>query len=316
LGSSLFPERLRQLPDAPERLYTIGEVKALALPAIAIVGARKATPYGLSCARHFARRAAEWGVAVVSGGAICCDMAAHQGALDGDGTTIVILGSGADIAYPLRAKGLFEEVVAHGGVLVSEAPWGSAPHGWAFKKRNRIIAALAHATLIVEAGLPSGTFQTADHTLALGNEVMVVPGSILSKEYRGSNRLLVQGAIPIIDDESFEDALRASLGSLPRSRRGLLGEADDAASVGGVDVNAHAEDVKGKSEQETANNADHFALLLLRDLAAQPMQVDAIAEARGKSAIEVIRTLTRLEVEGLVEHLRDGRYMTSPRRNA
>ncbi|MCL2757307.1 MAG: DNA-protecting protein DprA, partial [Coriobacteriia bacterium] len=190
-GSPLFPAGLLEIEEPVKRLYCIGDVRVLGSPALAIVGARKATPYGLSCAHRFARRAAQEGITVVSGGAIGCDQAAHRGALEGGGKTIVVLGCGADVVYPARAFSLFEEVLATGGAIVTEAPWGSPPSKWGFRRRNRIIAALAHSTLIVEAGLPSGTFSTADATLAQGKDVLVVPGSIDSMESRGSNRLLL-----------------------------------------------------------------------------------------------------------------------------
>ncbi|MCL2807062.1 MAG: DNA-processing protein DprA [Coriobacteriia bacterium] len=315
-GSPLFPHQLLELKDRPKKLYALGNVKALNAPAVAIVGARKATSYGLECAQRFARKAAEKGITIVSGGAIGCDMAAHQGALEAGGQTIVVLGSGADVVYPLRARSLFKEVLAARGVLLSEAPWGSAPLAWAFSKRNRIIAALAKATLIVEAGLPSGTFQTADHTLALGNEVLVVPGPIYSKESRGSNRLLVQGALPIVDDESFDDALEHIFGS-------------EYASLACVDLYAQAEHC---SQEEVVSSlqpgaAPKHALgpqeivlrqltaRILKDLSANPMTADALASALSKDVVEVIRVITKLEIDGQIIKLRDARYMTKPRRS-
>ncbi|MDR1358185.1 MAG: DNA-processing protein DprA [Coriobacteriales bacterium] len=328
-GSALFPKNLLQLKDTPRKLYALGEVRTLSLPAIAIVGARKATAYGLECAERFARKAAYWGVAVVSGGAIGCDMAAHQGALRAGGNTIVVLGSGADVVYPLRARSLFKEVLEAGGTLVSEAPWGSAPLTWAFSKRNRIIAALAGATLIVEAGLPSGTFQTADHTLALGNEVLVVPGPIFSNTSKGSNRLLAQGAVPIVDDESFEDALTQLFG--PRLSRACNVQANAAAvsrrepaecehqgrgGIGGDDGGCCGGDVVGGSSSKAATLSPQEIVLrqlterLCTDLSANPMTVDNLAAAYQKDVVEIIRVVSKLEVSGELERLRDGRYMT------
>jgi len=329
-GSPLFPRQLLQLQDVPSRLYVLGSVENLNTPAIAIVGARKATTYGLMCAERFARKAAAWGVTVVSGGAIGCDMAAHRGALDAGGRTVVVLGSGADVVYPLRARSLFKEVLAAEGTLLSEAPWGSAPLAWAFSRRNRIIAALGSATLIVEAGLPSGTFQTADHTLALGNEVLVVPGPIFSKESKGSNRLLTQGAIPVVDDESFEDILMQLFGpahtsytlfsdpveEVPAGRTGLAGEVPlEHAGLAGEVPNERA-----TQAGETKPHLEPHEILLrqltlhiLRDLSANPMTIDALAAARGKEAMEIVRVITKLEISGEVVRLRDGRYMAVPR---
>lgn len=313
-GSTLFPERLLQLADVPKVLHALGEVSALTTPTIAIVGARKATAYGVECASRFARKAAGRGITVVSGGAIGCDMAAHRGALEASGTTVVVLGSGADVVYPLRARSLFKDVLAEGGALVSEAPWGSPPLAWAFSKRNRIIAALAKATLIVEAGLPSGTFQTADHTLALGNEVLVVPGPIFSKESRGSNRLLVQGALPVVDDESFDDALtqifglrpQASQRELPLGMEGKEGAAPPAGDYTGTQEEGSCS--LGPQELRLRHLTEH----VMRDLRANPMTIDALVQATGRDAVEIIRIISRLEVLGKVERLRDGRYTAKP----
>jgi len=329
-GSPLFPRQLLQLKEVPPKLYALGDIRVLDTLAIAIVGARKATPYGLECARRFAAKAASWGITVVSGGAIGCDMAAHQGALDAGGRTIVVLGSGADVVYPLRARGLFREVLAAQGVLLSEAPWGSAPLAWAFSKRNRIIAALARATLIVEAGLPSGTFQTADHTLALGNEVLVVPGPIFSRESKGSNRLLVQGALPVVDDESFEDALQQIFGARYRvdSSFGNPVELPDAdLAMDPLDAPTKESSTEISSAQGAASLEPKRQLILrpqelklrqliehiLSALNANPMTIDALASAYEKDVVEIIRIISKLELDNQVIRLRDGRYMKKPR---
>ncbi len=317
-GSTLFPSRLQQLKDTPRKLYALGNVATLGSPALAIVGARKATPYGLECAQRFGKLAARWGITVVSGGAIGCDMAAHRGALDGGGSTVVVLGSGADVVYPLRARSLFMEVLEAGGVLLSEAPWGSPPLSWAFSKRNRIIAALAEATLIVEAGLPSGTFQTADHSLALGNEVLVVPGPIFSKESKGSNRLLAQGAVPIVDDESFADALAQIFGSrcmMPFGNAWYKGNPANIKQDVQVDTTPTQNIGCQEGEATLAPDALKARILsekILAGLQANPMTIDALAVAYRQNTVEIVRIVSQLEISGLIERLRDGRYMTKP----
>ena len=210
-----YPQSLLELSDAPEHLYGVGSLEALQ-PGLAVIGARKATPYGLSCASRFARLAAEKGVVIISGGARGCDSAAHRAALDAHARTVAFLGGGCDCLYPPEHEGLFQEIVSAGGAVVSEHPWNFPPRPYAFRARNRLIAGLAEAVLIVEAGLPSGTFSTADEALANGKEVLVVPGSITSEASHGSNRLLYQGAIPIVDDESFDDVMFSTLGMLKR----------------------------------------------------------------------------------------------------
>lgn len=133
-GDPRYPAAFSRLADPPARLYLIGDPAALE-EGLAIVGARKATPYGAGCARRFARRAAQRGVTVVSGGARGCDAAAHEGALDAGGRTVAFLGGGCDRIYPREHAGLFRRIVEGGGALVSENPWGFQPLGWTFRRR-------------------------------------------------------------------------------------------------------------------------------------------------------------------------------------
>lgn len=216
-GEHGYPSALSGVAQPPERLYVVGDPSALE-EGIAVVGARKATPYGRGCAQRFARLAAERGVVVVSGGARGCDAAAHRGALEAGGRTVAFLGGGCDRLYPAEHEGLFQQMVDAGGAVASEHAWDEDPKPYRFRLRNRLIAGLARATLIVEAGLPSGTFSTADEALAANRDVLVVPGAITAASSRGANRLLYQGAMPIVDDETFEDALFSLFGCLRQER--------------------------------------------------------------------------------------------------
>jgi DNA processing protein len=298
-GAAGYPQRLDILEKPPAQLHLIGAREVLDTPALAIVGARKATPYGLSCAHHFAARAARRGITVVSGGAIGCDQASHRGALEAGGPTIIVAGCGADVVYPKRAAQLFCEVASQGGAIVAEAPWGSSPTRWGFSLRNRIIAALAQATLIVEAGLPSGTFQTADATIALGYEVLAVPGAIHSPESRGSNRLIKQGALPVVDDESFDDALDQLFG--PHQCHLDFGL---SAAVQGPQAQAASHSVASDEAIEQQSPRDR----IIPALTAQPMHPDELAQYLGCTVLDTIRLLSALELEGGVEKLRDGRF--------
>jgi DNA processing protein len=280
-----YPEGLRRLERPPARLCVRGASEVLITPGLAVVGARKATPYGLACARRFARIAAARGITIVSGGAIGCDQAAHNGALDAGGATVVVLGCGADVVYPAGARGLFSRIIAEDGVIVSEAPWGAPPSRWGFRRRNRIIAAIAQATLIVEAGLPSGTFSTADATLAQGKEVLAVPGSIFARESKGTNRLISQGALPIIDDESLSDALTQIFGPADT----VLYAPPSAAPCG-------------------QDAGDTLQARVLAALTQQPLHAEELLGVCGDSVTEVVRYLTSLELAGHVMRLRDGRY--------
>lgn len=284
-GDPVYPRGLAYVEDRPKALYVVGDAAALS-PGIAIVGARKATPYGLACARRFAALAAQMGVTVISGGAIGCDQAAHEGALRAGGTTVVVLGSGADVVYPKRGKALFEEVVGRGGALVSEQPWGYLPRKFAFRKRNRIIAGLASAVLIVEAGLPSGTFSTADYALEAGREVLVVPGAIFSRESAGSNRLLRDGAIPIVDDES----LISELGRIFHTNDGYSIEAP-----GGMKLNLGFDPTPGQVK-------------MLSIIAASPQMPDELHQVMGGTLIEVLKEISLLETKGAIERYPDGRF--------
>jgi DNA processing protein len=309
-----FPQRCLDAEPTIVSLNVLGDIAVLNKPALAIVGARKATPYGLSCAKHFASLAAEMGLVVVSGGAIGCDQAAHRGALRVEGRTIVVLGCGADVIYPRRAAGLFAEIVAGGGAVVSEAPWGSPPSRFGFRRRNRIIAGLGMVTLIVEAGLPSGTFSTADDTLALGRDVLVVPGSIHSRESRGSNRLLLQGALPVVDDESFFCYLSAAVGeALPIAGAPIDPRLQVAISTDSLRPDGTAETGAagtGRARPDKTEN-QRASSVLVSALMAEAMTVEEVATVRGIDITAAVRELSALEFTGTVRRLRDGRYTIS-----
>ncbi|MDR1713070.1 MAG: DNA-processing protein DprA [Coriobacteriales bacterium] len=289
LGQAGYPAGFLGVYRPPPTVYAVGDAAALMRPSLAIVGARKATPYGLACAKRFASRAAARGIVVVSGGAIGCDQAAHRGALAVGGQTVVVLGCGADVVYPTGAADLFAEVLAASGTIISEAPWGSPVARWCFRQRNRLIAGLAQATLIVEAGLPSGTFSTADDTLAQGKEVLAVPGSIYARESRGANRLIAQGAVPIVDDQSFDDALVQIFG-VP-----LLPVPGSQRRAG----------LKEPLEEDDTTQ-------LVRDALIQaPATAEGLVGICGADIVEVVRYLSLLELHGMVCRLRDGRYSLS-----
>ena len=208
-----YPKQLLDCDRPPKKLYVIGDVSSLR-SGLAIVGARKASPYGISCAEHFGKLASDAGINVISGGAIGCDSASQSAALDAGGKVVAVLGGGCDCIYPAKNFSLFQQIINNGGAIISEHDWNFEPLKWTFRARNRLIATLAKATLIVEAGLPSGTFSTADDALNANRDVLVVPGAITSKKSRGANRLIYQGAIPIIDDDVFFDQMNAIFGCM------------------------------------------------------------------------------------------------------
>jgi DNA processing protein len=209
-GRAGWPDRLGHLgPTEPSELWIRGARpldELCASPSVAIVGSRHPTHAGLAFTRRLARELAEAGVAVISGLALGIDAAAHAGALDGDGRTIAVLGCGIDLLYPRRNLVLGQRVEAAGAVMSEWAP-GVEPSPWRFPVRNRLIAALADATLVVEAAINSGSLITVDHALALGRDVLAVPGAAWTSLGEGVNKLLREGAVPVTGVTDVLDAL-------------------------------------------------------------------------------------------------------------
>lgn len=198
IGEADYPRRLLELPDPPPVLFALGDGQAIDAPCVAIVGTRRATRYGERVARALATAAARAGACVVSGMATGIDGIAHRAALDAGGTTAAVLGSGVDVPYPAAHRALHQEI-ARRGLVLSEHPPGERAGPGAFPRRNRIIAALASVTIVVEAGVRSGALLTAAHALELGRTVAAVPGPLDAPESAGTNALLRDGAHVIAD---------------------------------------------------------------------------------------------------------------------
>jgi DNA processing protein len=216
-----FPAGLENLTDPPAVLFAKGRpgrlVELASEPMVAIVGARRGSTYGKEVAHALGRALGAAGVTVVSGLAIGVDGAAHRGALAARGGAIAVLASGADRVYPLSHRRLYNEVCST-GVVVSEMPPGTPPFRWAFPARNRIMAALATLTVVVEAAEGSGSLITATFAQELGRDVGVVPGLVTSRKAAGSNRLLHEGACPIRDARDVLD-LVYGVGHVPDAQR-------------------------------------------------------------------------------------------------
>jgi DNA processing protein len=197
-SSSEFPRRLLSVHDPPPGLFIRGSgaFALLGRPSVAVVGARACSPYGAEVALSLGRELAAAGVVVVSGLARGVDAAAHRGALAAAGPTVAVLGCGIDRDYP-RAHAQLARSIAESGLIVSEYPPGVEPAPWRFPARNRIVAGLAQATVVVEARERSGALITADLALDEGREVLVVPGEITSALSHGTNALLRLGATPV-----------------------------------------------------------------------------------------------------------------------
>ena len=284
LGEPGYPEILENIAHPPQTLYGIGDPAALK-PGVAIIGSRKATPYGLTCTERFAAYAGRKGLTIIAGGARGCDLSAHKAALEVGAPTVVVFGSSPDIVYPKSGRVVFQEAIDRGGAVISEHVWGTAPLPAFFPQRNRIIAGLSIMLLIAEAGLPSGTFSTADAALSQGKEVGVIPGAITSPNAKGSNHLLCQGATPIIDYETFDDCLEQAFVRHP------VAFCQDAGSA-----------EEGTFERLVEKDD------ILRALSADAYRPEELAAYFGFSCAELARRLSQYEIQGLVERGRDGRY--------
>lgn len=198
-GDPLYPHRLLDLPDPPDVLHIAGDASVLDRLAVAVVGTRRVSPYGLQAVDDLVDIVANCRIPIVTGGTIGVAAAATEVALGRHVPAVAVLGSGLDMPYPTQHDALFQRIVDEGGAVVSEQPDGYPPRPAAFRRRNRIIAALAEAVLVVEAGVPSGTFSLCDTAAHLGRELYAVPGPIYGQGSRGCNALVADGSAKCID---------------------------------------------------------------------------------------------------------------------
>ncbi|HSS06884.1 MAG TPA: DNA-processing protein DprA [Rhodanobacteraceae bacterium] len=284
-----YPALLRDTQGAPAALFIAGDASALWQPQIAIVGSRNASHAGLANARSFARALVVAGFAITSGLAEGIDAAAHTAALDAGATTVAVLGTGPDIVYPARHRELASRI-ATSGALVSEFAPGTPGRPENFPRRNRIIAGLALGTLVVEAGLRSGSLITARAAIDQGRDVFAIPGSIHNPLARGCHRLIRDGAMLTEGAEEIIAALSplaARLGGHLRERLQIAGPADTGARA--------------------QHDGDYAKLLAA--LGHESIGVDALAERTGLDVPALSSMLLLLELEGEVASERGGRYV-------
>jgi DNA processing protein len=253
--------------------------------AMAIVGSRHATPYGLQAAQRLGADLGARGVTVVSGLARGVDTAAHRGALEGGGRTVAVLGSGVDVVYPPENRRLASDI-AGAGAVVSQFPMGTPPLAHHFPARNRLIAGLSLGTVVVEAAERSGALITARLAAELGREVYAVPGNISSPGSRGTNALIQDGAKLV---QSWEDVVS----EWPPEWRRALRPVEDATPAG-----------DGEPGEPAAS-------ALLAVLGEEPVAVDAVVERSRLPAGQVSAGLVVLELRGLVRRLTGQRYIRS-----
>lgn len=206
--NSGYPEQLRQLSDAPQILYVLGNDSLLREPyMLSVVGSRKVSSYGRQVTTSLVENVASHGIVIVSGLALGVDAIAHKAAVHTNGKTIAVMANGLDSIYPSSHRNLALQILESGGLLISEYPSGTPPMKHHFIARNRIVAALSNAVLITEASRQSGTIHTANFALDLGKPVLAVPGNITSPTSEGTNNLIRVGAIPATTNEDIFEAL-------------------------------------------------------------------------------------------------------------
>lgn len=316
---SLYPERLRNIPDPPAVLYVKGSrFDFNGLPAIAIVGPRKISHYGEKCAYTIANTLAACGFCVVSGGALGGDSSAHRGAIATGGYTIGVLGSGIESDY-LKVNAELRENIAKNGCLISEYPPFVGVTRGSFPKRNRIMSGLSNGVVIVEGAKDSGTMITARHAEEQGKDVFVIPGSPSLKQYEGSNQLIADGAKPLLNiNDIIKEYVFLYPDKIHEPERCVA--VDDKSVVITTDVKAdvrakEASDYKLKNENYLKTSKD---IGILSDLAAdvykmldkcgETFSADDVVEISGFSVSDVLCAITELEICSFIEAVVGGRY--------
>jgi DNA processing protein len=264
-GDGPFPRSLATVDPAPSHLFAQGRLELLERPAVAIVGSRDHTRYGAEVCEALAGGAAAAGIVVVSGMARGLDAVSHHAALGSGGASIGVLGCGPGVVYPESNRRLYSQM-AKEGLLITEAPPGERPKPGAFPKRNRIIAGLARVTVVVEAAVGSGALITADAALEQGKDVLAVPGGVTSPTSVGTNRLLRDGAAPILELDDL-------LSRYPEVTQASRAADPDAATPAGA------------------------VIALLK---GGPRQADEIAATLRQPTGQVLALLGIMEIQGLV----------------
>lgn len=305
LHDAAYPVRLRSIYDPPCLLYIRGRLPAVdELPAIAVVGTRKASPYGIRCAEDLAFGLADGGAVVVTGLARGIDSAAAQGALRAGGIVVGVLGGGADVIYPRENGWLYDDVAA-AGCLISEYPPGTEPLPGHFPLRNRIMSGLSVAALVVEAPTRSGALITAGMALDQGRDVFAVPGPIYAENSRGCNRLIRDGAG--VAAEPW-DILRDYEAQFPGKLRGQTRPAPELPVKQPGQPTEAAQLVLPSLSLKGAGLTDD-QILLLRTLTDRPMPVDDLIELTELPARRVLSALTMLEIDQYVTQCSGKRYI-------
>jgi DNA processing protein len=272
-----YPRRLQELEQPPPVLYMLGELTSEDEWAVAVVGTRRVTAYGRQVAEDIAGTLARNGISVISGLARGIDSISHQAALHAGGRTIAVLGSGLDRIYPPENRRLAEQIAAH-GALISDYPPGTPPEASNFPPRNRLISGLSLAVVIVEAGQTSGALITAAFAADQGREVFAVPGNISSPGSKGTNRLIRDGAQPLLHPEQVLEALELTMVAEQRTARVVL-------------------------------PADAVEAQLFEALGREPLHIDEIRSCTDLPIEKVTATLALMELKGMVRQVGGMQYI-------
>jgi len=291
-----YPRQLLEIYDPPAVLYVVGEAECLSLPGIAIVGTRHPTPYGIGMAERLACDLAARGLIIFSGMARGIDSAAHRGALNAKGRTVAVFGTGVDVIYPRENRKLAEQILVHGGALVSEFPIGTAPTPQNFPIRNRVISGLAQGALVAEAGEYSGTRITARCALEQGREVFAVPGNVTNKLAWGPNTLIKQGGKLVATWEDVWEELPAEVRARVEALTPPLPDAPKSGSL---------------FEQSLPEGNEKKVFALVK--ADEAVHIDELMEKLegSLSSSEVFAALFELELAGRIRQLPGKNYVRS-----
>lgn len=280
-ADNTYPKKLLEINNPPAVLYAIGNLHWLNHPSIAIVGSRSATPQGEKNAENFAESLCHAGICVVSGMALGIDGAAHRGALNANGATIAVVGTGLDIVYPARHRDLAHKI-AERGLIISEFPLGTPSKAQNFPRRNRLISGLSLGCLVVEANIDSGSLITARLSAEQGREVFAIPGSIHSPVTKGCHQLIKQGAKLV---ETTQDILEELKNMLPSD------------SPYGLSSNLHIEETDA-SEANT----------VLTCMGFDPINFETLRSLSGLTTEALSSMLMVLELESKITTLAGGKY--------
>ena len=272
-----YPRRLKEIDQPPPVLYLRGNLLPEDEWAVAIVGTRRVTAYGRQVAEELASVLARNGVTVISGLARGIDSIAHQAALNAGGRTIAVMGTGVEQIYPPENRRLAEQMLQQ-GALVSDYPLGTPPDGINFPPRNRIISGLALAVVVVEAGLTSGALITASFAAEQGREVFAVPGNITAPQSQGTNRLILDGATPLLSPQQVLEALNLTMVTEHRAARQVL-------------------------------PTDPIEKQLYQALGSEPLHVDEIRLRANMPIEQVSATLALMELKGMVRQVGGMNYI-------